>query len=35
LPFNTERRFIPIMVKDELTYVNRGQIVSVVALRGE
>lgn len=32
---NTERRFIPVMVKEELTYVNRGQIVSVVALRGE
>lgn len=32
---NTQRRFIPVMVKDDLTYVNRGQIVSVVALRGE
>ncbi len=32
---NTERRFIPVMVKDQLTYVNRGQIVSAVALRGE
>jgi len=32
---NSQRRFIPVMVKDDLTYVNRGQIVSVVALRGE
>jgi hypothetical protein len=32
---NSERRFIPLMVKEQLTYVNRGQIVSAVALRGE
>ncbi len=32
---NTRRRFIPVRVHDQLRYVNRRQIVSVVGLRGE
>lgn len=32
---NHARRFIPMVVHDRLTYVNRGQIVSASALRGE
>jgi len=32
---NTTRRFMPMVVKETLTYVNRSQIVSVLALRGE
>ncbi len=32
---NTRRRFIPVRVQDQLRYVNRRQIVSVVGLRGE
>ncbi len=32
---NTRRRFIPVRSQDELLYVSRRQIVSVVGLRGE
>ena len=32
---NTRRLFIPVRVQERLLYVNRRQIVSVVALRGE
>lgn len=32
---NEAHRFIPMVVHDRLTYVNRGQIVSARALRGE
>lgn len=32
---NEARRFIPMVVADRLTYVNRGQIVSAKALGGE
>ena len=32
---NTTRRFIPLRVEDKLVYVNRQQVVSVIALSGE
>ena len=32
---NAARRFIPLRVEDKLVYVNRQQVVSVIALRGE
>ena len=32
---NDARRFIPLRVQDKLVYVNRQQVVSVFALRGE
>lgn len=32
---NTARRFIPLVIQKQLTYVNRGQIISARALRGE
>ncbi len=32
---NTRRHFIPVRVQERLLYLNRRQIVSVVALRGE
>ncbi len=32
---NTRRRFIPVRSHDQLVYVSRRQIVSVVGLRGE
>ncbi len=32
---NTRRHFIPVRVQERLLYVNRRQIISVVALRGE
>ncbi len=32
---NTRRRFIPVRAQNQLVYVNRRQIVSVVGLRGE
>ena len=32
---NTTRRFIPLRVQSKLVYVNRQQVVSVIALRGE
>ena len=32
---NTTRRFIPLRVEDKLVYVNRQQVVTVIALRGE
>lgn len=32
---NTQRRFIPVLANEQLVYVNRGHIVTAVALRGE
>ncbi len=32
---NTQRRFIPVRSQNQLVYINRRQIVSVVGLRGE
>ncbi len=32
---NTSRRFLPLRIQNQLLYVNRQQVVSVFALRGE
>ncbi|MCP4656415.1 MAG: hypothetical protein GY856_13460 [bacterium] len=32
---NEKERFFPMQVEDQLTFVNRGQVVSVTPLRGE